>query len=266
MSRAASARFAAAVRLSAAALFIAACATSGAAPSPARTPASAARRETPPPVRTPRAPAVAAIPVASSPVRPSPAAERYGPATTGPDAGATPQPIPAPAGTAAPSPGAAVAAGTPRAAEWFDSALYPYRVRPPQGWVARAGGFRSGDVRGDLLEPRSARDAVSITVLSEALGGRSLDPAGYARLTEEGIERDGGPVVARGEEIAVAGGTAPLLLWDDLSRPLRSYEIAQAVWVSGDRGWVVTLAAPRGERALYLPALRALLRTFETRR
>jgi hypothetical protein len=124
-----------------------------------------------------------------------------------------------------------------------------------------------GDVRGDVFSALARRGSgeVSVNVLSEPLTAADTDTEAYVRLTVEQLRKSGVTSPARAGEARVAGNRAVLLTWTDISRPLRTYEITQAVWSADGRGWVVTLANPRGERARYLPVLRGMLGTFAPR-
>ncbi|MDP9379581.1 MAG: hypothetical protein M3Q29_05415 [Chloroflexota bacterium] len=147
----------------------------------------------------------------------------------------------------------------------FTSETHPYSIGYPGGWTASGGGLRVGDVRGDVFSTRTQTGEVSVNVLSEQLPDAELDTERYAQLTSEQIQRSGVKSPARAGETTVAGNTAVLLNWEDVSRPGQVYEITQAVWVANGRGWVVTLAAPRGERARYLPVLRSMLGSMQLR-
>lgn len=144
----------------------------------------------------------------------------------------------------------------------FSSRINPYSIGYPPGWRAEGDAFRFGDIRGDRFSVRDRRGVVSVNVLSEPLRGRTLTTEQYTALNIEEIrETDGDP--QRAGSIAVDGEETRLVTWRDGSRPLREYEITQAVWTAGGRGWVVTLAGPPGSRAANLPLFRAMLATMD---
>lgn len=173
-----------------------------------------------------------------------------------------PTSVPTVAPTAIPTP---TVPPLPEGYRRFTSRINPYSIGYPQGWRAEGDAFRFGDVRGDLFSRQTADGPVSVNVLSESLQGSELDTEEYARLNVRQIRETGVESPERAGEIAVGGSRAVLIQWQDRSRPQRVYEITQAVWAEGDRGWVVTLATPQGERERYLPVLREMLGTFTLR-
>ncbi len=147
----------------------------------------------------------------------------------------------------------------------FTSRINPYRIGYPRAWTAQGNAFGFGDVRGDLFLRETDLGPVSVNVLSESLQGEALSTEEYVRLNIRQIEDSGADTPERAGQVEVAGARAVLIQWADQSRPQQVYQITQAVWTDGERGWVVTLATPEGQRARYLPVLRAMLSTFEPR-
>lgn len=173
-----------------------------------------------------------------------------------------PTSVPTVAPTAIPTP---TVPPLPEGYRRFTSRINPYSIGYPRGWRAEGNAFRFGDVRGDLFSRQTEDGPVSVNVLSESLQGSELDTEEYARLNIRQIRESGGESPERAGVIAVGGSRAVLIQWQDRSRPQQAYEITQAVWTEGDRGWVVTLATPQGEGARYLPVLREMLGTFTLR-
>lgn len=196
-----------------------------------------------------------AITPTSTPPPPTPAATPARVVTPSPNLTVVPGPTPPDSATPGP---------TSAALERFTAETQPYSIAYPTDWTVRPGGVESGDVRGDLFE--APVNEVSANVLSEepAAGGPTTTEA-YLAATIRAIEVGGsGPVVRLGTT-PIAGGEAALIGWGDRSRPARTTEVTQAVWVSGGRGWVATLATPLGGRSEFLPTFQRMLVSFQPR-
>ena len=188
--------------------------------------------------------------------------------TVGPTAAATVQPTEAatarPAGEATEAP-ATLPAGYRR----FASRISPYSIGYPSFFRVRgdASELRRSGVRGDLfVSRRPGRDAISANVIAEQLPrGSNIDSSRYADLSIGVIERSTDAEVRRAGETTVAGERAYLIEWTDRSRPRRTTEITQALFVAGGRGWVVSFGAPPGRRAANRPIIDSMLRTFQLR-
>lgn len=178
---------------------------------------------------------------------------------------AVPTVLPTAVATAPPTEVPTSAPVLPEGYRRFTSRINPYSIGYPRGWTAQADAFGFGDVRGDLFLRETDRGPVSVNVLSEPLRGADLSTEEYVRLNIRQIEESGAVVPQPTGKVEAAGTVAELIQWNDQSRPQQVYQITQAVWTQGDRGWVVTLATPQGERARYLPVLRKMLSTFEHR-
>lgn len=240
------------------------CSLGGADPTPARQPTAAA-------VVTPPADETASV-VQTPPATPeaAPAAESPAPLEATPlvvaptaELVATVEPTVAPTETV--SEPTVVAAPLPAGYRRFSSKVNPYSIGYPRGWRARGNAFRFGSIRGDLFLQPTAGNTVSVNVLAEPLRGQQISTAEYVSLNLEQISRANGPKPNRAGTVRAAGRDAVLITRLDRSRPRQVLEITQAIWIQGDRGWVVTLANPQGQRSRYLPVLRTILSTMQVR-
>ncbi len=173
--------------------------------------------------------------------------------------------VPTVAPTETPPEPTVVAAPLPAGYRRFSSKINPYSIGYPRGWRAQGNAFRFGNIRGDLFVMGTGGDVVSVNVLTESLRGQPISTAEYVRLNLEQISRAPGPKPQRAGTVRVAGRQAVLITRTDRSRPSQVLEITQAIWTQNDRGWVVTLANPPGQRARNLPIFRAILSTFQVR-
>ncbi len=141
----------------------------------------------------------------------------------------------------------------------------PVQHRLPARLARTGNAFRFGSIRGDLFLQPIAGNTVSVNVLAEPLRGQQINTAEYVSLNLEQISRANGPKPKRAGTVRAAGRDAVLITRLDRSRPRQVLEITQAIWIQGDRGWVVTLANPQGQRSRYLPVLRTVLSTMQVR-
>ncbi len=156
-----------------------------------------------------------------------------------------------------------IAAPLPAGYRRFSSKINPYSIGYPRGWRAQGNAFRFGNIRGDLFVRGTPRNVVSVNVLAEPLRGQQISTEAYVRLNLEQIGRASGSKPQRAGTVRITGRPAVLITWVDRSRPSQTLEITQAIWTQGDRGWVVTLANPPGQRARNLPLFRVILSTMQ---
>lgn len=240
------------------------CSLGGADPTPARQPTAAA-------VATPPAGEAVSV-VQTPPATPeaAPAAESPAPLEATPLVVApTAEPVETMEATVMPTETVpeptVVSAPLPAGYRRFSSKVNPYSIGYPHAWRARGNAFRFGSIQGDLFLLPTEGNTVSVNVLAEPLRGQQISTEEYVRLNLEQISRANGPKPRRASTVRAAGRDAVLITRLDRSRPRLVLEITQAIWIQGDRGWVVTLANPPGQRSRYLPVLRTILSTMQVR-
>ncbi len=141
----------------------------------------------------------------------------------------------------------------------FNSPGKGYSVSYPAGWEVKQDAYGSANFSADQFNPPS-QALPNVSILCKRLSpGQTADA--FLQQNIGLLRTEWGASVTDPLPLTVAGQDASLILYDSS----QTGQSAAVLFVRSGCGWIITLAAPAGQRDAYMPAFRQMLASLALR-